>query len=228
MMNLGGPDDDQRTALKRDIVIVEPTLPFEIEKLFQDQEKVYCGMKEKLDSLCDINDNLDRILSVAERALREDRELRGRYTEDEIDVRSRRRRTQYNSNYNYNPLPTPEDNDGSPFAKRRDVEDDDPYENLPSSPESFGSSTSQLEIELNGKISRLGQLENHNSKNVIKLRNVVNSSIELLNFDKIAVDSNSDNENDNDNDKLASLNADLHKRSQVLKDRLTALVDSFT
>lgn len=90
----------------------------------------------------------------------------------------------------FNPLPTPDDD---------------------SSIASFGSDTSQLEVELNEKILQMDK----GDLNILKLKNVLNNSIELINFTV-------------NNKKLSNVNDDFYYKSNQIKNQLSRLVDSFT
>lgn len=70
-------------------------------------------------------------------------------------------------------LPTPDDYNRTPTP------DVSRYTDIPSSPDSITSGTSQVEVELNGKISRLTQ-RNYNSPDVIKLRNLSTLIMDVL------------------------------------------------
>ncbi|CCH46931.1 hypothetical protein BN7_6537 [Wickerhamomyces ciferrii] len=97
-------------------------------------------------------------------------------------------------------------------------------QSLPSSPEldhiepirTNGSEIEEIEIELNDKISRLVS-QNYNNENILKLKNIVNSTFELLRF-----------ENDQDNLKLMNFNNEINEKSSGLINKLYGLVESFT
>lgn len=114
----------------------------------------------------------------------------------------------------YLPTPTDDYDLGKPTIKTTD-----PYD-IPSSPDlSFnggGSDIDEVEIEINDKISRMVE-KDYNSENILKLKNIVNSTFDVLTYGK------------DDNERLLmNTNDDIKNKSELLIDKLHGLVESFT
>lgn len=79
-----------------------------------------------------------------------------------------------------------------------------------------GSDIDEVEIEINDKISRMVE-KDYNSENILKLKNIVNSTFDVLTYGK------------DDNERLLmNTNDDIKNKSELLIDKLHGLVESFT
>jgi hypothetical protein len=106
-------------------------------------------------------------------------------------------------------LPTPEEYDFTTEISR--------YSDMPSSPGSYISNTSQVEIDINDKISRLAQRD-YNSPDVMKLKNISSLMMGVLNHEVMDEDGHM---------KLMNLNHDLKKLSSLILQDFESLVDAY-
>jgi hypothetical protein len=106
-------------------------------------------------------------------------------------------------------LPTPDEYDFNTEISR--------YSDMPSSPESHISNTSQVEIDINDKISRLAHRD-YNSPDVMKLKNISSLIMGLLSHEIIDEDGHM---------KLMNVNHDLKKLSSKMLQDFESLVDAY-
>lgn len=117
-------------------------------------------------------------------------------------------------------LPTPTDEDYE-LLKHEELQSRNIYD-IPSSPEisigESGSDIDEVEIEINDKISRMVE-KNYKDENIIKLKNVVNSTFDLVKFGSNPHD---------DRGMLMNVNDEIKEKSELLMDKLYGLVEAFT
>ncbi|CDR45923.1 CYFA0S20e01904g1_1 [Cyberlindnera fabianii] len=162
-----------------------------VDDLFAQHEELQRRMEARLENLREIHGDMELLLNEPAATMKNHKMERPSY------------------------LPTPEDDDDGEMSDQHKITTR--FTDIPSSPESYTSQMSQLEIDIGQRMQEMTQRDPHN-RDVIKLKNVATSMVDLLRYEV---------QDEDGIIKLMNLSDDIHGRSERLISSFDRMLDTF-